>query len=322
MLERPRRPLPRKFRRRVSRETRSFVRKRHARSRQRVTERIRRTARRMTAAVRGWVVFIRRWSWLGLALAVVAVFVTVIFSPLLEIREISIQRTQARVDVRGVISLLTPLYGRHLLFVGTHDVLSRLQDEIPDLDQVNISKAYPHKLVVRVSLKPIVAKLLIEGVKTSPVPGQPAAPSVGSGAGFFDPALQRKAAQKYDYLTENGIYVSTPVAHSGALLEVHIVDWAVRPIPNTPLIAPEFLERIRETEMALSDQFGQKTRVRTVYLRAQEYHLDMGGFSLWFDLRSDLAEQLSRYKTFLKTVGVSGVRQYVDLRVSGRVLYR
>ncbi len=267
--------------------------------------------------------FSRRWFPFGVAIACVGVVAFALFSPMFEVREISIQRTQTRVDVRQVVSALTSIYGKHLVFVSTHDVSAPLQEVIPDLDTVTIRKSYPHKLIVRVTLKPVVARLLIEGSKSSVAPGLPEPPVVGSGAGFFNPALQKAAVQKYDYLTENGIYVSTPSAQSGSsLLTLTIVDWAVRPVPGTPLLSPALVQRIRDTEAALAEQFGQQSKGRTVYVRGQEYHLDMGGFSLWFDVKSPLEDQLARYRIFLKAVGTKEVKRYVDLRLNGRVVFR
>jgi hypothetical protein len=39
-------------------------------------------------------------------------------------------------------------------------------------------------------------------------------------------------------------------------------------------------------------------------------------------MASPLSEQLGRYAIFLKSVGPSGVHEYVDVRVKGRIIYK
>ncbi len=323
MLQRPRRPLPRQFRRRVSPQTRTFVRRRHARVKKRKTERLKRNLRRITAVTRGWALFLRRWALLSVLVLFVALIGVGLFSPLFQIKNIEIERTQARVDKRQAVLALKELYGRHLLFITTHEVTERLQGVIPDLDSAIVSKRYPYSLAVRVTLKPVVARLSIEGARVDAAAGSSSSAAATSGAGFFDPALALQEVKQYDYLTANGVYVSLPSVQSGTLITLRIVDWAARPVPNTRLLSPEFLERLKDTETALEEQFGQQTRDRTVYVRGQEYHLTIANnVALWFDLRSPLAEQLDRYKIFLRTIGLPQATRYVDLRLNGRVVYR
>jgi hypothetical protein len=62
--------------------------------------------------------------------------------------------------------------------------------------------------------------------------------------------------------------------------------------------------------------------MRVVYLRAQEVHMQVGKVSLWFDARSPLAPQLDRLHVFMNSQAWNEAKQYVDLRLSGRVIYR
>jgi hypothetical protein len=59
-----------------------------------------------------------------------------------------------------------------------------------------------------------------------------------------------------------------------------------------------------------------------VYLRAREFHLDTPKLSFWFDLRSPLEEQLQRLRTFLTVVKFPEVKNYIDLRLIGKVVYK
>ena len=79
---------------------------------------------------------------------------------------------------------------------------------------------------------------------------------------------------------------------------------------------------MHNAEQALDEQFGQKVRSRSVYLRAQEFHLLTQQYSLWFDLKSPLEAQLLRYRLFLQTVGKDTAKEYIDLRLTDRVVYK
>jgi hypothetical protein len=259
--------------------------------------------------------FILRFSlWVSAGVIVIVVSVA-LFSPLLTVRELRIARSDARIDIERVQRLLRPLFGRHLLFLSSQEVLpllregraggptARAEPGIPDLASVEVSKRYPSGLHLKLTLDPLIARLQIMDAN-----GKTATGSVNA-----------------DFLTAKGVYVaySPDQVGSGVLLPlVKIVDWNEPPQPFWPLLHDEFLKAMHNAERALDEQFGQKVRSRTVYLRGQEFHLLTPEYSLWFDLRSPLEMQLLRYRLFLQSVGKTAAKEYVDLRLTDRVVYR
>lgn len=327
VLLRPKRPLPRRFNRRVSPTMRSFAAKRHKRGLQRRREKSRRFLRKIVSAFQGLWLLIRRW-WHVASICVVLACTAVMFaSPILTVREIRVLRGQGRVDVAAIQKELRPLFGRHLLFVSSHEVVNLVRNVVPDLDTVTVNKEYPSQLEVRITVQPLAARLMFEEPKVAQPP--PAASS-SSAPSQVQPLAQSGAAavevapvQKHDYLTVNGMYIAAFTAASGATLPaIKVVDWGVRPAPGSRLFDAEFLERMQGAKEAIEQEFGQKVGTQTVYLRAREFHLSLGKISLWFDTQGTLEDQLQRYRTFLRTVGLKQVGQYVDLRLNGRVVYR
>jgi hypothetical protein len=316
VLQRPKRPLPRRFNRRVSPATRTFVKRRHQKSKERKRNHWKLYVRRALTVVSVWKVKLRQWA-LVLSGVLVAVLIGIaLFSPLFDVREISVQRGEGRVDVPRIYKELLPFFGRHMLFIGAFEVEETVKQVVPDLDSVIVEKQYPSRLFISIRLKPLAARLVLQEPKK-------AAPS-GSGAlKTASGAVAAPVVKKFDYLTENGIYISVPSAQLQTALPTYtVVDWAVRPVPDTRLVSVELLQRMHQAEQILTDQFGQKITARTIYLRGQEFHLSTGKISLWFDMQSPLAEQLNRYTVFLKAVGLSKASQYVDLRLAGRIIYR
>lgn len=230
------------------------------------------------------------------------------FSPILRLTSIGIARSDLRIDIPSVQRALQPLLGQRLFFVTSSDAEELLATAVPDLQDVTISKHYPNKLSVELKLDPIVGRMRIESANEPPPD-----PEAESGAVIGD------------YLTRSGIYMryapgQVPGAES--LPELTIVDWAARPNVGTKPFDPRILERLPEAEHALSEQFGQTVLKRTIFVRAQEFHLQLKEFSLWFDLKSKLEDQLRLYRIFLQHVAQDDVEEYVDLRLADRIVYR
>jgi hypothetical protein len=265
-------------------------------------EKWRRLKRRLEVAWDGIRASAVRWT-LGFLITIgVIAFGFLLFSSAIEVREITVSRLSPRLDIEEVQDALAPMFGRHLFFLSSFEIAGLLRDKIPDIDELSIGKTYPSILHVRIALHPLVARLNIEEPDS--------AGSSGTGSNI-------------DFLTAQGIYITTTSARdTETLTQFSIVDWGVRPDPGVLLIQPTFLERMKAAELTLLRQFGQEVSRRTVYLRAQEFHLLIEGKELWFDLRNPLEEQMERYRTFLREVGFEAVRDYIDLRIADRVMYQ
>lgn len=246
--------------------------------------------------------------WIVLA-AILVLGAVAMFSPLIEVREIRVVRSDRRVDVEQVQRSLAPLFGEHLLFLTQKQVLPLLEEPVPDLRRAVIDKQYPSTLILRLELEPIIA--LLEIVDPS---------------GNVSPAVTGTGSDALgDYLTADGTYVVYPpsLVQSGTgTAVVRIVDWGVRPEPWIHLLDVQVLERMAQAEQTLRDQFGDTISQRAVYLRSREFHVQTERHSLWFDMRSPVAEQIDRYRLFLESAGADAADVYVDLRLQDRIVYR
>lgn len=315
MLRTPKR-LPQRFNRQVSPATRRIVRHQHRHRRKRL---------RTELLMQKWQRTLHRWQRKGPALkkalllmagvtgvgAVALAVFLLLFSPLLDIREIRVLRTDPRIDIETVQRTLSPLFGRRLMFLSDQEVFPLLAPALRDVVGVEVEKQYPSSLVLTLKLDPVIARVQID---------EP--PATGTGAVA---AGTGKVIPMGDYLTERGIYVRYPptmVASGGLLPLVRVVDWGVRPKHGDHLFDSAFLTLIEQTETLLTQEFGQGIRERVLYLRAQEYHLQTASYALWFDRKSTLDDQLRRYRIFLATAGKAAATLYVDLRLANRIVYR
>jgi len=245
-----------------------------------------------------------RWSIVTVVALVLLTFGIVLFSPIGRIEEIHVPRTDTRLDIEGVIESLSPLFGRYLISITGREVSDLIVQKIPDVQNITVSKRYPSQLTVRVELETLVARIRVLD------PDRGDRPVSGSGGTIHA-------------VTRSGILTAyAPSTSSGALPLIDLVDWGVQPENGVPILTPEILTRIVETEQALTIQFGYKVSRRVLYLRAQEYHLTVGGIRLWFDIRSTVEEQLQRLRTYLHVLGPGVAKQYIDLRLGDKVIYQ
>jgi hypothetical protein len=286
--------------------------KRHAREKRHASERWKRRWRRVEKAAADTKARIRAWFLPTVFVVVLAALGVLLFSPYLQVREIRISRSDSRLDIAQMQRKLVPLFKRHILLVSALEVEALLKEVVPDMQGLRINKNYPSELAISVTLRPLRVKLAFEEQKT-----QTPRPQAGTGAVVVN-------LPKYEYLTDNGLYVSMtqdPKLEK-PLTVINIADYAERPAPHTELIAPQTLDTMQQAEEILTKEYGLKIKSRTYFVRSQEFHFQTEKFALWFDLRSPLPVQLARYRTFLESVGLGEVKQYIDVRLTGKVVYR
>jgi hypothetical protein len=237
-------------------------------------------------------------------LTILAVIGILMFSPIFDVKQIQVRRQDARLDIEEVQEVLKPLFRTRLPFITKNQVFELLADQYPDIRRIEIAKQYPSTLIISAYLDTVAAELKLDE------------PFVGSGA--------VSGSGSHAYVTSDGYAIFTPIAltDGDTLPKLRITDWGVKPTNRTFLIGPEFLHTIFQARDMLSENFGFTVTDITVFIRAQEFHVRANKVSLWFDLTSPLALQFQRFRDFLKTVPLDQVKEYVDLRISDRVIYK
>ena len=95
------------------------------------------------------------------AMIIGAFFILALFSPVMQLTEVRIEKSDSRLEIEHVQLALAPLFGKHLMLISPHEVRILLEEELPDIRSVAVGKDYPSLLIVRVSLDPLVARLSI-----------------------------------------------------------------------------------------------------------------------------------------------------------------
>lgn len=251
---------------------------------------------------------LRAWLIIGIGTIVVAILLALLFSPFFDVRQITIQRQDPRIDLAEVQQLLSPLFRQRLILITRNQVASILKPQFPDIDTISIEKEYPSTLIISMTLEPVVARVLIDDSDT--------VPAVQSGA--------LVESGSYAYVTRSGLYVLSPIAlaSSTPIPLLHFTDWGIRPQNRSRIVASDFMEKIFVARDILRADFGLTTLDIVVYVRAQEFHIRTNKTTFWFDLKSTLPAQFQRLRQFLKNMTLDQAKQYIDLRIEDKIIFQ
>jgi hypothetical protein len=119
------------------------------------------------------------------------------------------------------------------------------------------------------------------------------------------------------------VYFSTPIKITKQKLEtLEVTDWAIHPQDRSELLSPNFLKTMFLARDTLRRDFGLESQKITIYVRAKEFHIKTPKVTLWFDLRSELPVQFQRFREFLKALSLDQAKEYIDLRIADKIVYK
>jgi hypothetical protein len=246
-----------------------------------------------------------------MSIVVVTVSAVLLFAPFFNVRRINIERRDPRIDPGDIQQTLSPLFNQRLVLITKAQVATMLNTVYPDITAVSIGKEYPSTLSVSITLEPVVAEITMEESGTKEIEAQSGAVLAGTGA------------TQYAYITTQGTYVTSPIRLTKEKLEkLVITDWGILPQNRTRLLTPDTLRTIFLARDTLRRDFGLQPMKIIVYLRAQEFHIKTPKGTLWFDERTDLPMQFQRFREFLKEISLDQVKEYIDLRIADKIVYK
>lgn len=303
--------LPKRFNRPASPLVRALARK-YSGGSIRADRRRKERAARWTRRAARWAELVisefRLWILIGVGVIALTLAGTLLFAPFFDVREMHVRRQDPRIDPEEIEQALSPLFNQRLVLVTRGQVAGMLTSAFPEIDRVEISKDYPSTLNVTVYLEPVAAEVVVD---------DGGAPKTGSGN-----LATGSGTQLYTYVTKRGFFAVSPIRLKGAYPKLLITDWGIRPQNRTPLLSPQFLQTIFLARDILRRDFGLQSLTITVYLRAKEFHIRTNKVTLWFDLRSSLPVQFERFREFLKILSLDQVKEYIDLRIAGLIIYK
>lgn len=246
------------------------------------------------------------WLLIGLGSIVVIVAGALLFAPHFDVHEIQVRRQDPRIDPESIQQTLSPLFKQRLVLVTRAQVTEMLQTVYPDIEKVEINKEYPSTLQVTVFVEPVAAEISLTMETT------------GSGG-----VLTTTGSSMYSYVTKTGLFTTSPIKLTGSPLpKITVTDWGIEPQNRTKIFEEDFLQTMLLARDILQRDFGLTSVGITLYLRAKEFHIRTNKVTLWFDLQTPLAVQFQRFREFLKALSLDQAKEYIDLRIADKIIYK
>lgn len=241
-----------------------------------------------------------------IAIAVGIVVITILiahgifFSNYFTITEIKISGEHLENETLGGEIKLTikNALGKNLLFLDPEDLQLKILNTFPEIEQVEIKKDYPRKILVEFTEYPLAANVINESstIKKSYIIN-----SIGYAVkeNFENPNLP------------------------------HIKIKSDEPInPKNPVIEADKLRYILETIIYFEDKFGMRI-IEVQYKKIpREIHLlTEKNFYIWLDIQKPSADQLKKLKKALVKLDIYNENlEYIDLRIAGgngdKIIYK
>ena len=325
---RPTRRIPKSAQRKASNYSRKVARK-HVRKtkqlrRSNASTKLIRQWQRLERSIRASFKHVKIWI-ASLVVALVGCLVLFfLFSPVFSVTSIKVNRQDRRVDIEEIQQLLSPLFGKHMLFVSPIALEHTVREAYPEVSSVAVEKRFPHDLHVTILMDSVAAPVFIGDPEQTEADARPLLTPPEEGE---LPEIREEDALHH-YITAGGIYLEYPFVlpipgdTELVLPLLYLVDWAVKPAHRQELLEPELVRDLGRARDILQDSFGHSVHFITIYVRAREFHIETERIVLWFDFATPLTQQIERYREFLRTIPLEDVEEYIDLRLHDRVVYR
>ncbi len=215
-----------------------------------------------------------------------------LLSPYFHIKKITVNREATGVDIEAVQATLKPFYGKNLIFLDTQHLKKTLLQNFLDFRTVEVKEQWPDQIVITVKLSPPAFTL-------------------------FD-----METANFSTISADGVILSNK--SDDQLPTIKVKGLSKPLLPGTKFIEATALEKIKKIEAELLAQVDTGTQEIILLPDAQEVHfITLRNTALWFDLRTNIDEQIQKLKLGAKEIGLhSKPIEHVDLRIPNQLFWK
>ncbi len=224
----------------------------------------------------------------------------IFFSNYFKVTEINVSDELLDSDTLGneISATINTSVGKNLIFIDTEDLQIKILDSFPEIEEIEVEKDYPNKILVTFSEYPLVANVINESTSI-----------------------------KKNYIINSIGYAIKEDLESTSLPYIRVQS--DEPLnPESPLIEANKLRYILETIIYFEDKFGMRV-VEVIYKKIpREIHLiTERNFAIWLDIQNPAEEQLKKLKKALVKLDIYNEDlEYIDLRIAGgngdKIIYK
>lgn len=244
------------------------------------------------------------------SLIIVLVVVSVIlifFSKFLSVQHIKLVRKDFRVDSEAISFSMQEFRDQNIIFVSKKAIQTKLLQNHPSIQSLEITKEYPQTLVLTVSTYPISAQLKIKVNKENLLVGG-----------------KQETTEQTVFVNQVGMATNGTSEDTNVFLieDQDPRDDFVNEGQN--VIDQNILQQIHSTRQTLENLLNTTIVKAEYYRNAREVHyITENETEIWIDFATDQNEQIKKLNHVLAETDIfSKPLDHVDLRVQGRVYWQ
>ncbi len=231
---------------------------------------------------------------------ILSIFVAVLifFYFTFQITTVSFQKNEEDMNLRypKMQKILETVKGSNLLFLSTDFLGKSIRIPFPELKAITFTKSYPDTLEVYAETYPIVAKWVYK--------------------------KEGDERQFFGFVSENGYFLPKGPDNTFLMFDM---QQRKKEIPYYAMLIPsEQLKNILDAKQLLEEITKRRMVSLSYFQNAQEIHfVDEKKVGYWLFLQNSLVDQSEKLRIMLKTENVyAKPLQYIDLRISNKVIYK
>ncbi len=236
-------------------------------------------------------------------LLLIIVWVAFLFSPFFYIKNISVLRTNIVVDSASIETTLINLCkGENLIFTDTKKIQDEIKKIFPQWKNIILTKKIPNTLQVDVRTFLPIAKVKLKAIH------------INENDGIEEEVSKTVIINEKWSITEKTL--------ENPMLTIIYKDlFKNNTVAGENIIHLKHMNKILFIKKTLLEDYDLTTKNVDYFNNAREAYFDLFKYILWFDLEQDISIQFDKFDYILNNVDMNLV-EYVDLRISNRIIYK
>ncbi|MCF7812656.1 FtsQ-type POTRA domain-containing protein [Candidatus Gracilibacteria bacterium] len=229
---------------------------------------------------------------LGTALILMTLFIFfAVFSPYFDLKKITVQRDNPNINVSSIEETLSDFYGRNLLFFSREEVRQTLGESFPEFRDIQIEEDWPSEMILKISVSPPLFNLL------------------------------NTHTANFSVISEDGVILQQESQEELPVLKVFQHEKPI--LVRQKFLTREELEKIRQAEKLLQEEFELPLHASHLYWASQELHLiSTADMELWIDLAQPIEPQMQKLNFSADEIGLYTRRfDHIDLRIPQQIFW-
>jgi hypothetical protein len=256
------------------------------------------------------------------------------FSSRFAITSIEVAREDFSVDSAAITADLNGFIGKNILFLPRSRIISKIQENFPEFESIDVGKILPNKIQIRLASYPIVANVrayyILPKVEKSPFNDTKISEELQKAfqeAFTLDPNAKEPEPEN-EPIEQKGLVnsIGQIILDQEEKLELLTIKITglTKPVGNREfIISTDQITYIDEAIKYFNNLFDMKVAEVTYLPIPRELHFYTStNLNIWLAMERDYEKQLDKLASIYKSAALdTEAISYIDLRINEKVIY-